>query len=144
MDGVKREFDSWNRGHLPGAGMHDSVLPGDGRGIGEQRMEEWIRKLSYGNKRLNRSVLACSTLKISAIVQADFTEKLYKESLPFDKPVMKTVKRMMIQEETDSCTLYGKSGARLSRSGLRWFAGFITSGDSTYVFTLNMNGSVRE
>ncbi len=38
---------------------------------------------------------------------------------------MKTVKRMMIQEEGNHYTLYGKTGTRLSDMGLGWYVGFV-------------------
>lgn len=57
---------------------------------------------------------------------------------------MKTVKRMMIQEEGDDYILYGKTGTRLSDLGLGWFVGFIKVGDHPYVFATNINGSGTE
>lgn len=56
---------------------------------------------------------------------------------------MKTVKRMMIQEEGDHYhyTLYEKTGTRLSDMGLGWYVGFIKVDNQSYVFVTNIDGS---
>jgi beta-lactamase class D len=54
---------------------------------------------------------------------------------------MKTVKRMMIQEEGDHYTLYGKTGTRLSDLGLGWFVGFIKMDNRSYVFVTNIDST---
>jgi beta-lactamase class D len=107
-------------------------------------MKEWVQKISYGNEDISGGIdqfWLNSSLKISALEQANFIEKLYKEELPFDKPVMKTVKRMMIQEEGDHYTLYGKTGTRLSDMGLGWYVGFIKVDNHSYVFITNVDDS---
>ncbi|MBD5074736.1 class D beta-lactamase, partial [Xanthomonas citri pv. citri] len=79
--------------------------------------------LSYGNEDISGGIdqfWLQSSLTISPLEQETFLEKLAKEELPFDKPVMKIVKRMMIQEEGDHYTLYGKTGTRLTDMGLGW------------------------
>jgi beta-lactamase class D len=146
-DGVKREFDTWNRDHTLGSAMRESAIwyyQEMARDIGEQRMKEWVQKISYGNEDISGGIdhfWLNSSLKISALEQANFIEKLYKEELPFDKPVMKTVKRMMIQEEGDHYTLYGKTGTRLSDMGLGWYVGFIKVDNHSYVFIANVDDS---
>ncbi|MCP1357919.1 class D beta-lactamase [Aneurinibacillus migulanus] len=149
-DGIKRQFDTWNHDHTLGSAMRDSAIwyyQDMARDIGEQPMKQWIQKISYGNQDISGGIdqfWLNSSLKISPLEEVDFMESLYKEELPFDKSVMKTVKRMMIQEEGDDYTLYGKTGTRLSDLGLGWFVGFIKVGDHPYVFVTNINGSGTE
>lgn len=146
-DGVEREFDTWNRDHTLGSAMRESAIwyyQEMARDIGEPRMKEWVQKVSYGNEDISEGIdqfWLNSSLKISALEQANFIEKLYKEELPFDKPVMKTVKRMMIQEEGDHYTLYGKTGTRLSDMALGWYVGFINVDNHSYVFITNVDDS---
>lgn len=146
-DGVKHEFDTWNRDHTLGSAMRESAIwyyQEMARDIGEQTMNDWLQKISYGNEDISGGIdqfWLSSSLKISAFEQVDFMEKLYKEELPFDKLVMKTVKRMMIQEEGDHYTLYGKTGTRLSDLGLGWFVGFIKADNSSYVFVTNIDST---
>ncbi|QYG87536.1 class D beta-lactamase [Bacillus atrophaeus] len=146
-DGVKREIDIWNQDHTLGSGMRHSVVwyyQAMAHDIGESRMKEWIEKISYGNQDISGGIdqfWLSSTLKISPIEQADFMERLYKENLPFDKDVMKTVKRMMIQEEEDHSTLYGKTG---SGTGIGWFVGFVKKDNRAYSFVTNIDGTGAE
>lgn len=146
-DGVKREFESWNRDHTLGSAMRESAIwyyQALARDIGEERMKTWLHTLSYGNKDISGGIdqfWLQSSLTISPLEQETFLEKLFKEELPFDKPVMKTVKRMMIQEEGDHYTLYGKTGTRLTDMGLGWFVGFIKTEHGSYVFVTNVDDS---
>ncbi len=146
-DSVKHEFDTWNRDHTLGSAMRESAIwyyQEMARDIGEQHMNDWVQKISYGNEDISGGIdqfWLSSSLKISPLEQVDFMEKLYKEELPFDSPVMKTVKRMMIQVEGDHYTLYGKTGTRLSDLGLGWFVGFIKVDNRSYVFVTNIDSS---
>ncbi|WP_404802468.1 penicillin-binding transpeptidase domain-containing protein [Bacillus swezeyi] len=67
-------------------------------------------------------------------------EIFYKEKLPFDQDVMEAVKRMMIQDEGDDFTLYGKTG---SGSGVGCYVGFIKTGGPAYRFATNIFGTDR-
>lgn len=146
-DGVKREIEIWNKDHTLGSGLRNSVVwyyQAMARDIGESRMEEWIHKISYGNQDISGGIdqfWLSSSLKISPIEQVDFMANLYGENLPFDKDVMKTVKRMMIQTEGDSYTLYGKTG---QGTNIGWYVGFIATKGSDYVFVTNISGTSAE
>ncbi|MCY8718799.1 class D beta-lactamase [Bacillus sp. S10C12M] len=146
-DGVKREFETWNRDHTLGSAMRESAIwyyQALARDIGEQRMRTWLHTLSYGNEDISGGIdqfWLQSSLTISPLEQEAFLEKLVKEELPFDKSVMKTVKRMMIQEEGDHYTLYGKTGTRLTDMGLGWFVGFIKTVHGSYIFVTNVDDS---
>ncbi|WP_257351610.1 class D beta-lactamase [Pseudalkalibacillus decolorationis] len=146
-DGVEREIEIWNQDHTLGSGMRHSVIwyyQAMARDIGEDRMEEWVQKISYGNQDISGGIdqfWLDSSLKITPLEQTEFMENLYKETLPFDKNVMNTVKQMMIQKEGDDYTLYGKTGTRLSDLGLGWYAGFIETKGRDYVFVTNVAGT---
>ncbi|WIW26884.1 class D beta-lactamase [Bacillus inaquosorum] len=146
-DGVKREFESWNRDHTLGSAMRESAIwyyQALARDIGEERMKTWLHTLSYGNEDISGGIdqfWLQSSLTISPLEQEAFLENFFKEELPFDKSVMKTVKRMMIQEEGDHYTLYGKTGTRLTDMGLGWFVGFIKTEHGSYIFVTNVDDS---
>jgi beta-lactamase class D len=143
-DGVEREIPVWNQDHALGSAMRNSVVwyyQAMARDIGEARMKEWVKKISYGNQDISGGIdqfWLSSSMKISPLEQADFMENLDKEELPFDKDVMKIVKRMMIQEEGDNYTLYGKTG---QGSGIGWYVGFINTQGDEYVFVTNIEGT---
>ncbi|MFJ7744658.1 class D beta-lactamase [Peribacillus sp. NPDC097295] len=143
-DGVEREIEAWNRDHTLGSAMRNSVVwyyQAMARDIGEERMEEWIQNISYGNQDISGGIdqfWLSSSLEISPMEQVDFMETLYEENLPFDKNVMNTVKRMMIQQEGDTFTLYGKTG---QGSGIGWYVGFIETDNGSYSFATNIAGT---
>lgn len=80
-------------------------------------------------------------MKISAVEQAEFIERLVEEELPFQKKTMKTVKRIMIDDEQDEYTIHGKTGSRLSDMGLGWYVGYVETDRNTWVFATNAAGS---
>jgi beta-lactamase class D len=143
-DGVERELEVWNQDHTLGSAMRNSVVwyyQAMARDIGENRMEKWVQDISYGNEDISGGIdqfWLSSSLKISPKEQAEFMESLYKESLPFDKDIMKTVKRIMIQKKGDHYTLYGKTG---QGPGLGWYVGFIETENQAYSFATNIAGT---
>ena len=143
-DGVEREIPAWNQDHTLGSAMRYSVVwyyQAMARDIGEKRMQEWVQNIAYGNQDISGGIdqfWLSSSLQISPMEQVDFMETLYKEDLPFDKDVMKTVKRMMIQDEGDDYTLYGKTG---QGSGIGWYVGFIETDKKVYSFATNIVGT---
>ncbi|WP_255298349.1 class D beta-lactamase [Brevibacillus dissolubilis] len=144
-DGVQRWLPIWNEDHSLASGMRYSVVwfyQAMARDIGEARMQEWLDKINYGNEDISGGIdrfWLNSSLKISPLEEVDFLEKLVEETLPFDKPVMKTVKRMMIQDEQDTYTLYGKTGTR-ETPPVGWYVGFVENERGTYVFATNVDG----
>lgn len=146
-DGTVRSLPVWNQDHTLGSAMRNSVVwyyQAMARDIGEGQMQEWLDRCSYGNHDIRGGIdrfWLNSSLEISPLEQIEFLEGLYKETLPFDKGVMKTVKRMMIQQEGDEYTLYGKTGS----SGLKdqwakgWFVGFIVVKGHPYAFATHLN-----
>lgn len=146
-DGVVREFDSWNKDHTLGSAMRDSAIwyyQEVARDIGSERMKNWLDRLAYGNEDIDGGIdqfWLNSSLKITALEQLDFIERLYKEELPLNQSTMKTVKRMMINEETSSYILHGKTGTRLTDFGLGWYVGYVETEDDAYVFVTKINGT---
>ncbi|MED3552687.1 class D beta-lactamase [Cytobacillus praedii] len=149
-DGVIREFENWNRDHSLASAMRESAIwyyQDMARDIGENMMNNYINQMGYGNGDITGGIdkfWLDSTLKISALEQADFMEDLVEEELPFNEKNQKTVKRMMIQDEQDSFTLHGKTGTRLSDMGLGWYVGFVENDKETWVFAVNIDGSGTE
>ncbi|WP_378952931.1 class D beta-lactamase [Pelosinus sp. sgz500959] len=146
-DGKTRALPVWNQDHTLGSAMRNSVVwyyQAMARDIGEERMQEWLNRCSYGNRDIHGGIdqfWLNSSLKISPLAQIHFLEGLYKETLPFDKDIMKTVKRMMILQEGDEYTLYGKTGSSgvVDHYSTGWFVGFIIVKGHPYVFATNLD-----
>jgi beta-lactamase class D len=149
-DGVVREYETWNRDHSLASAMRESAIwfyQDMARDIGETRMQEYINRMEYGTEDISGGIdlfWLDSSLKISAVEQVDFIERLVHEKLPFGENYQKTVKRMMIQDDEDTYTLHGKTGTRLSDLGLGWYIGFVETKKDTWAFAVNINGSGTE
>jgi beta-lactamase class D len=146
-DGVVREFDVWNRDHTLASAMRHSAIwyyQALARDIGSDRMQSNLNRIQYGNQDIGGGIdkfWLNSSLTISAQEQAQFMEKLVEESLPFHEQTMKTVKRIMIDNEQDDYTIHGKTGTRLSDLGLGWYIGYVETGSAAWVFATNVDGS---
>lgn len=142
-DGINRELAAWNRDHTLGSAMRYSVVwyyQAMARDIGVERMQYWLDQGSYGNRDISGGIdrfWLSSSLTISPLEQLEFLEKLYTGTLPFDKDVMKTVKQMLLLEEEDTYTLYGKTGS--SKDNLGWFVGFVNVKGRAYLYATQLD-----
>ncbi|MFC4811946.1 class D beta-lactamase [Paenibacillus sp. GCM10023250] len=146
-DGIVREFPVWNKDHTLASALRESAIwyyQAMARDIGQARMQDYVNRIGYGNRDLSGGIDTFwlnSSLKISAQEQADFIERLVEERLPFQKQTMKTVKRIMIDDEEDAYTVHGKTGTRLSDMGLGWYVGYVETDKDKWVFATNVAGS---
>ena len=146
-DGVEREFEDWNRDHTLASGIRHSVIwyyQAMARDIGYESMEKYVDLLDFGNQDISGGIdqfWLDSSLKISAVEQVQFMEKLVEETLPIEEQHLRTVKRIMINEEADHYILHGKTGSRLSDYGLGWYVGFIETDKGVWTFATNIKGS---
>ncbi|MFC0216260.1 class D beta-lactamase [Paenibacillus chartarius] len=145
-DGIEREFEVWNRDHSLASAMRHSAIwyyQIMARDIGSERMQDYLDRFGYGNRDISGGISNFwlnSSLKISAIEQLDFLEKLVEEQLPVKEKTMKTVKRIMIDLEHDDYTIHGKTGTRLSDMGLGWYIGYVETNKETWIFAINIDG----
>lgn len=146
-DGVVRPFEAWNRDHSLASAMRESAIwyyQAMARDIGAGRMKDYLTRMDYGNMDSSGGIDTFwldSSLKISAAEQAEFMEALVEETLPFREQTMKTVKRIMIDNDQDDYTVHGKTGTRLSDMGLGWYVGYVERGKNDWVFAANVDGS---
>ncbi|MZQ86536.1 class D beta-lactamase [Paenibacillus sp. 5J-6] len=146
-DGIVREFDVWNRDHTLASAMRNSAIwyyQAMALDIGAERMQSNLDRIGYGNQDISGGIDTFwlnSSLTISAQEQVQFIENLVEETLPFHEQTMKTVKRMMIDNEQDAYTVHGKTGTRLSDLGLGWYIGYVETGKTSWVFATNVDSS---
>ncbi|MBA2942548.1 class D beta-lactamase [Paenibacillus sp. CGMCC 1.16610] len=146
-DGIVREFDIWNRDHTLASAMRNSAIwyyQAMARDIGPERMQSNLNRIGYGNQDISGGIdkfWLNSSLTISAQEQVQFIENLVEETLPFHEQTMKTVKRIMIDNEQDAYTVHGKTGTRLSDMGLGWYIGYVETDKASWVFATNVDSS---
>jgi beta-lactamase class D len=111
------------------------------RRIGIDRMREGVRKLGYGNMEIGDVVdrfWLRGPLKISAVEQTEFLERVAEGKLPVKADAVRSVKEITLLEKTDNYELHGKTGW-LFDEHLGWFVGWVARDGKMYPFALNID-----
>ena len=146
-DGIQREFPLWNQDQTLRTAFSRSVVwfyQELARRIGYPRMQQYIDAVGYGNGDISGGIDTFwlkGKLRITPEEQIQFLMRLYREELPFSVNVMRTVKDVMLIEQTPSYTLRGKTGwgrnaDRIENVG--WYVGYLEKGDAVYFYALNL------
>lgn len=152
-DGQKRFADSWNEDQTFGDAFQRStvwiyqiVVPR----IGAARLTEGLKSFSYGNadiggpEQITRYWLE-GPLAISATEQVEFISRLARRTLPLSARSYDLAVPVMVLEEGEGWTLYGKTGWKSveGQTDIGWFVGWVEQSGGpapgTYVFALNMD-----
>jgi len=99
------------------------------RNIGRKRYESALAMLDYGNQSIGGEVDAFwlnGNLQISALEQIEFLRKLSQYAVPFRR------------KHVDSHSIYAKTGWAATTPQVAWYVGFVTKGDETWLFAMNM------
>ena len=140
-DSVVRRVPSWNRDHTLTTAFQNSVVwyyQEIARRVGEDAMKDWLTKIDYGNADTSGGVdqfWLSGGLRISAEEQIDFLKRLRNEELPFSRPSMDIVKKIMITKDTTGYVLRAKTGwSSQDNKDVGWYVGYIETGDNVYYF----------
>lgn len=149
-DGQTRGIADWNRDHDLASAMKHSVVPYYrvvAERVGRARMTDWLGRLRYGNAELEGDERLFwlapsdgrrgSTLRVSAIDQVRFLERLRARTLPVRKEHMDLVDEITKREEGPGFTFFHKTGTDEDAEGaLAWLVGHTEHGGKPYVFAL--------
>lgn len=148
-DGVDRERPEWNRDHSLRTGMRVSAVwlyQEVARRNGEARFAEAMRRVPYGNSDrscgLDRFWLD-GCLRISADEQVRWLDRLRQGALPFRAEAQAAVREIVLLEESDGVSLYGKTGwggydDLSGRTPVGWLVGWVERPEGAYVYALNL------
>ena len=143
-DGVKREYDVWNKDHSMRSAIAVSAVwfyQELARQVGKEQMKKSVEAVNYGNMDILSSLegfwLGSGSIKISLNEQVDFLSRLMRNELVFPQHVMDKAKDIITLEKNDIYLLGGKTG---SCAGVGWFVGFMQNHDKTTVFAFNIKG----
>lgn len=117
------------------------VYQGMARRIGIERMREALRRLDYGNADPGTVVDTFwldGPLRISAVEQTEFLDKLAQDQLPLPKPAMAAVREILRQD--GSAELYAKTGWGVppGEAQIGWWVGWVRKEGKLYTFALNL------
>ena len=114
------------------------------RRIGVDRMAAWTERLGFGEgtdlSAPGRFWLD-GRLVISALGQIDFLERFVRGELPISAATTRTMRTIMLLEESGSTRFFGKTGTSApdGATPLGWLVGFVEHDGETYVYALNIN-----
>lgn len=148
-DGKSRAMKQWERDLTLRDAIQVSAVPvfqqiaGQ---VGEQRMQEYLRRFSYGNADIGGGIDKFwleGQLRISAVNQVMFLESLYSNDLPASKANQLIVKEALVTEATPEYLVHSKTGysgtGTEANPGVAWWVGWVEKGTEVYFFAFNMD-----
>ncbi len=145
-DSVVRHVAAWNHSMDLKTAIKVSCVPYYqelARRVGEEKMQEFVNKLKYGNMNISGGVdmfWLTGELRISQAEQIDFLKRLYKEELPVSKRSMDITKNIMLLEDNSIYKLRAKTGWGDTKDSINigWFVGWIEKEGNAYLFATNI------
>jgi beta-lactamase class D len=145
-DGIDRGVEEWNQDHSLRSGIKVSAVwmfQEMARRVGDDAMADWVDRAEYGNRDIGGGIdefWLRGDLRISALGQLDFLERLVTGALPFDDDVMSQAREIIVREEGDDWSWSYKSGTALAAEPtLGWLVGIAERADDDWVFALNID-----
>jgi len=118
--------------------------------IGQDKMQNYLTRFDYGNRDISSGLDAFwlnGSIKISAVEQVKFLQKLYHNQLKVKEQSIKTLKDVMLVESTKDYKLYAKTGAGWIKNDsdnvttkkvmLGWYIGFVENAQGIHYFAFN-------
>lgn len=145
-DGVERAYPAWNQDQRMREAFQRStvwfyqILV---RRIGEERMRDALRKNRYGNGATGGGIdrfWLSGELRISALEQVNFLERLKERKLAFSRETMDQVEGLMLIKECPGFRFRGKTGWTTTAEGsqLGWWIGWLERESETYFYAMNL------
>lgn len=138
---------AWNKSQTLREAFQNStiwVFQDVARRVGTERMARMVQALQYGNQDIGGAAIdQCwlvpeSRLRISALQQVAFLERLWADRLPVKATVIAAVRDLMVIERDEDHTLYGKTGWSPEQK-IGWLVGTWQQGHSHHAFALNLD-----
>jgi beta-lactamase class D len=117
------------------------IYQGIARRIGRERMQSWVDRLGYGNRRLGKVVdqfWLVGPLQISAVEQVRFLARLARTELPASRRNQELVGDLLRIEKTPGYELFAKTGWAMDlKPQVGWWVGWVEKDGRPYAFALN-------
>ncbi len=148
-DGKEYQNPDWNHDHTLRSAVQVSCLPcfqGIARRIGEAQMQEWVKRLDYGNHDTSGAVdffWLGGGLRISPFQQIDFLRRLDGGALPIQEHTLDVVRDVITLDVGADYVLRGKTGLGgppEQPSEVGWFVGFLELGERRVFFATVIDG----
>lgn len=145
-DGKPRRMDIWNKDLTLAEAYKVSCVPcyqEVARKVGTQRMNDYLKKLDYGNMEIADSMIDIFWLegefRITQKQQINFLKRFYNKSLPLSDKTYSAMQKIMVLDENETYKLSGKTGwAIRNGNNIGWFVGFVEKDDNVYYVATNI------
>lgn len=112
--------------------------------IGKTDMLKYLNKIQYGNNDISSGIdnfWLNGSMKISAIEQVLFLQKLYYNQFEFQAQSIVALKEIMLVESNPNFKLYAKTGAGKVDENvmLGWYIGFVENASGVHFFAFNFD-----
>ena len=144
-DGIDRGNAGWNQDQDMRTAFRNSTVwfyQELARRIGEQRMQEFVRREHYGNEEISGGIdrfWLGGGLRISVTEQVEFVRKVYLHRLGFSERAQCIVNDIMLLEQGSAGTLRAKTGWTEERGEqVGWFVGYIERQRDVFLFAMKL------
>jgi beta-lactamase class D len=147
-DGVKRPIEAWNKDHTLRSAIAVSAVPvyqEIARRIGQERMQQYVDLLEYGNRDIGGGIdqfWLTGNLRIDPVEQVDFVDRLRRGALSISRRSQDLVRDILPVTNVGDAVIRYKSGllgAERGQPSLGWMVGWAEKGGAHTVFALNMD-----
>ena len=139
----------WGQDHTLKTALPNSVVwyyQELARRVGPERMQSYVDRFRYGNQNITGGIdrfWLTGGLRISAEEQVDFLRRFYSGKLGVSERTTRTVKELLVLEQTPQYRLSGKTGwAGLgdpSVPEVGWFVGYLERDERVHFFAINID-----
>ncbi len=148
-DGTAHPFEAWNGNQDLLSAMQSSVnwyFEEIDMQIGSSAIQDYIRKIGYGNEIVNANLSAYwmqGTLKISPVEQVELLTSLHNNRFDFAPENINAVKNSICLFSSEDKNFYGKTGTgRVDGQDVNgWFVGLLETTGNTYFFATNIQAA---
>lgn len=112
------------------------------RKVGKNKYQYYLNASGYGHLHEPFELTSFwldGSLEVSALEQVAFLKNVYLQSLPFSETSYKTLKKIMIADQTATYTIYAKTGwASRTDPQVGWYVGYIETPENVWFFATNI------
>lgn len=136
-DGKERDYAPWNQDQTLKSAFQISCVwcyQRYARQIGDKKYHAYLQKFDYGNHLTGSNIARFwldGDLRMSVKQQVNFLRKVYSEDLPIEKRHIKTLKSIMLSDQTDNYKVWSKTGWS-GKDG--WYVGYLVTDNQTWFF----------
>ncbi len=152
-DGKTYSVPGWNQNNTLRSAVRVSCVPcfqAIARQVGQERMQQWVTKLEYGNKDISGGIdqfWLSGALRITPLQQIEFLRRFDAGKLPISARTAETVRDILTLDVGQNYVLRGKTGMAKPPEFpelAAWFVGWLELGERRVFFATIIDGHSKD